>query len=253
MDPLREPDKVAFAGDWHGNLNWASYASSYAKEMGADVIVHAGDFGYKFEDRYLDGLNVLLHRFDLPLLFVDGNHDHQGTLHKYPHAEGGGFGGLRQLRSHIFFVPRGFRWIWHHKEWLALGGAYSVDRKIRDQYGPGHWWPEEQLTKNDTARAMQGGHADIMISHDCPSGVQIPGVTDERGVLMFGYGAIKGANAHRDRVREVVDKVQPTLIVHGHYHRHYRLTADLGYGPVDVIGLDCDGTSLEENVTFWTH
>jgi hypothetical protein len=35
---------------------------------------------------------------------------------------------------------------------------------------------------------------------------------------------------------------------HGHFHRRYSATADLGYGPVVVQGLDCDGTTLAGNL-----
>lgn len=252
MNPLHEPKKVAFVGDWHGNLAWAIYATSYAVQGEADVAVHTGDFGYKFEDRFLDGLNGHLKDADIPLLFIDGNHDHQKKLSRYPFAEDGKYGALRQLRSHIFFMPRGFRWVWHEKEYLALGGAYSVDRKYRDQIGPGHWWPEEELTKGQVLRVMKDGPADVMITHDCPSGIQIPGVTDQQGIAQFGRSAIVAANRHRHQLRKVVDVVQPKLIVHGHYHVRYELTGRLAYGPVDVIGLDCDGTSLEGNVKFWT-
>ncbi len=42
-DPLAEPSRIAFAGDWHENASWAASAIAYAKDHGADVIVHLGD------------------------------------------------------------------------------------------------------------------------------------------------------------------------------------------------------------------
>lgn len=48
----------------------------------------------------------------------------------------------------------------------------------------------------------------------------------------------------RMRVREVVDAVQPQLLVHGHYHHRY----DDQLGDTRIIGLDCDGTSRFDNL-----
>ena len=56
------------------------------------------------------------------------------------------------------------------------------------------------------------------------------------------------ANAHRARLRTVVDAVRPKALWHGHFHRRYSAEADLGYGPVAVHGLDCDGSTMDTNV-----
>ena len=34
-----------------------------------------------------------------------------------------------------------------------------------------------------------------------------------------------------------------------YFHRRYSTAADLGYGPVAVHGLDCDGSTLDRNVS----
>ena len=41
------PDKIAFAGDWHGDVPYALKAISWAAKKGVKAIVHVGDFaGY---------------------------------------------------------------------------------------------------------------------------------------------------------------------------------------------------------------
>jgi hypothetical protein len=128
--------------------------------------------------------------------------------------------------------------------WLALGGAHSVDRPWRE---PGvSWWREETVTDADVDRAVTGGPADVLICHDCPAGVPIPGL--EESAHLWPAEELVAANAHRARVRTVVDAVRPRAIWHGHFHRRYAAAADLGYGPVTVNGLDCDGSTLDRNV-----
>jgi hypothetical protein len=38
-------------------------------------------------------------------------------------------------------------------------------------------------------------------------------------------------------------EIRPRWLMHGHLHRSYQRQVDLGYGPIDVTGLDCDGES----------
>jgi hypothetical protein len=135
--------------------------------------------------------------------------------------------------------------MWGDVRWLALGGAHSVDRPWRE---PGtSWWHEETITDLDVARAVAGGPADVLVSHDCPSGVDIPGLADT--AHLWPAEEIVAAEAHRARLREVADVVRPRSIWHGHFHRRYSADADLGYGAVAVSGLDCDGSTLDRNVS----
>jgi hypothetical protein len=239
-DPLATPARIAFAGDWHANTRWGMAAIQYAADLGADVIVQLGDFGYEFRAAFLDGLDRALTRTGLRLLFVDGNHEDFPVLLRYPVRPNG----LRQLTNRIWHLPRGFRWVWGRVRWLALGGAHSVDRPWRE---PGtSWWHEEAITDLDIQRSVAGGPADVLVSHDCPSGVDIPGLAES--AHLWPAEELVAAEAHRSRMRTVVDAVRPRTIWHGHFHRQYSTAADLGYGPVTVHGLDCDGSTLDRNV-----
>lgn len=241
IDPLAEPHRIAFAGDWHENGAWAAQAIRHAQDQHADVIVQLGDFGYSYSRRFLD--QVTTAAGDTPVLFVDGNHECFPKLLAYPV----GPNGLRQVTDRIWHLPRGFRWQWAGTRFLALGGAYSVDRPYRV---PGvSWWPRETIGRADTARAGQGGPVDVLISHDCPAGVTIPGIDDRATPPPFLPLEILLANEHRRVLRDAIDPAAPVAIWHGHYHLRHQTVADLGYGPVTVNGLDCDGSRLETNLT----
>jgi hypothetical protein len=241
-DPLAEPGRVAFAGDWHQNTDYAQRSIRHAARRGADVILHLGDFGYNFTGPFLAGVTAALDEAGIHLLFVDGNHENFTRLYRYPILENG----LRKLTDRVWHLPRGFRWEWSAVHFLALGGAHSVDRPYRV---PGvSWWPEETIGSGDVAKAVEGGFADVLVSHDCPAGVVIPGIDDRTSPPPFPPLEILRSDEHRQRLRGVVDVVQPSAVWHGHYHMQHETVADFGYGPVAVNGLDCDEAPIGRNI-----
>jgi len=52
---------------------------------------------------------------------------------------------------------------------------------------------------------------------------------------------LRRSDAHRGLLREVVLAVRPRWLMHGHLHLSYQRQVDLGRGPIEVTGLDCDG------------
>lgn len=242
IDPLAEPTCVAFAGDWHMNTPWATRAVEYSLNRRADVIIHVGDFGYTFDESYLQAIDEELD--GVPLLFVDGNHENFDKLYHYPLESNG----LRRLGENIYHLPRGFRWEWRGTRYLALGGAHSVDRRWRTPNLS--WWPEEVINTREARAVIADGKTDVLISHDCPTGVPALDARLRPNVHGFPQEEINRAEAHRELLREVVEEVQPGSIWHGHYHWRYRDAGRFDYAVAEVNGLDCDGTSMEDNIAI---
>ena len=246
--------EILFAGDWHGHFTQASNAISHAIQTGIKTVIQLGDFGIWHDDRkFLDKLDHrLLAPNGIKLYFVDGNHEDFPRLHEYPLAPDG----TRPVRSCISHLPRGLRLDWDGLNVLALGGAPSIDRKHRRTgYS---WWPEELLTDEDIAKAIDGGPADIMLCHDSPSTAPNT-VTDDPylqhlAVRDFGGDMVDYCQAHRSRLAEVTDVVQPRILLHGHYHRHmagtYRHT---GSEKVNLVyGLDQGSARLAQTTRKFT-
>lgn len=234
------PEVIAVAGDWHGNTKWALHAINYAATQGANVILHTGDFGYDFNQEFLDKITKHLKYHDMTLYFVDGNHEDFFYLYTFPIVEDG----TRHITDRVFHLPRGFRWEWLGNTFMALGGAISPDKEGRVPYR--EWWPDEALSFADISHATRPGNVDIMITHDCPAGVDIPGIANNP----YGFPAktLRDCEAHRDVLRGIVDEIQPKLLVHGHYHQYYR---DVLYGGdymTNIMGLHCDGSYVLDNV-----
>ena len=205
-------DTIAFVGDVHADIDHVvRVIRKHGKKV--DVFIQLGDFGYYFVPPFLDAIQEELEKHDAIFLFVDGNHENFPVLHGYPVDKDG----VRRLRQRLWHLPRGFRWTWSQVRFLALGGAHSVDRTQRI---PGYsWWPEEHLTSADVLWAINGGGVDVMVTHDCPDRVDIPGISNPG---WFPEEEIRASENHRTILGGVVDTVRPSLLWCGHYHRNYQ-------------------------------
>lgn len=215
------PVALGFAGDWHGRSNDALDSLNHFKSQGVKHVLHTGDFGFwtdQSTNLFLKRINLFLKDNDMLLYFVDGNHEHHTHLLSLPLQEDG----TRRIRSHIYHLPRGFRWEWSTIDFLAMGGAYSVDRKWRT-LGESYF-DEELISDQDILAANPTQTTDVLLSHDSPAGAPNP-VTDNpvkqfEGIRFFGQSAITTANLHREQLKVLTDTVDPVFIAHGHYHEY---------------------------------
>lgn len=239
------PDIVMAVGDWHGNLPWAKLIFQHAYKSGADVIVHVGDFGMWVDcwstERYLQGVEQEAQEWGIPLLWVDGNHEDFSRRHEFNSPD-------RPMTTHL---GRGERWTWWGKRFMALGGAFSVDRFARSENVG--WWAEEELSFEEIEYATRhdGIPVDVVIAHDCPTGVFIPGIGADAATQTRGEWPdhmLHGALKHRDKVRDVWDALRPSLWINGHYHRRY----EASFQGTRFVGLDRDTSSLEKNTMLFT-
>ncbi|WP_280762136.1 metallophosphoesterase family protein [Prescottella agglutinans] len=226
------------------NGRHAVRAIRVAVDAGADAILHVGDFGYTFDRRFMNDVDDALAHHNMVLGFVDGNHEDFYRLRTAALQQGAQ--GVTYMRPRILHLHRGYRWQWGDISFLALGGAHSVDKPWRT---PGKsWWPEEAITFDQANDVILGGPADVMICHDAPTGVTIPGI--DGNPYGFPEMEIRAADQHRDLLRAVVDAVQPRHLWHWHYHVRYD---DLLHGDgytTHVHGLAHDGEPMVHNLAF---
>lgn len=233
------PERIGVAGDWHGNTAWATRAvrriCALLPPGGPRVIVHLGDFGIwpgREGREYLSRLDAVLAAGHAELWFVDGNHEDFAQLARLRP----GPDGREQVTDLIWHLPRGHRWRWRGRDWLALGGAVSLDRAGRT--AGANWWPQEEITRPQAESVIARGPADVMVTHECPAGIEHafpPPPT------WWSPADLRRSDAHRGLLRDVVLAVRPRWLMHGHLHLAYQRRVDLGGGPIEVTGLDCDG------------
>lgn len=107
------------------------------------------------------------------------------------------------------------------------------------------WWPQEHLSTGDVEKAISGGHADVMISHDAPDTAHIPGLLSDRFPGQFPADQLALSQWHRCLIGNVAAAVTPRLLMHGHYHVRY--TDTIGKS-TQVIGLADDSAPLNQNL-----
>lgn len=231
-----DPSRLLVAGDTHGNwLHWKHVLLPAAHEHRVGGIVQLGDFGYwplTGEGRdYIKVLTGRLAKANLWVVFVDGNHeDHKALLQIPPRADG-----LVEITERILWAPRAYRWAWSGIRFLALGGAFSIDRRYRKlDSGRCGWFEEETITPAQQERAIAGGPADVLLTHDAPE-VGMPKVK----LSDIGRYAPEGVTNAR-RVQAVAEATKPKLLLHGHWHQFQQVP--LPGQETEVIGLSMDGT-----------
>lgn len=240
-------------GDTHGNVPFLERAARMALRSDCDRILQVGDWGYlwpgKKNERRLEAANNVLAQFGIEMFFLDGNHEWYGKLEELgasPNAPT-----WVQLAERITYLPRAFTWTWDDVSFMSLGGAYSIDQSDRTKFID--YWPEEVISYSQAERAIEVGHVDVMLTHDAPQGMtkleeMLRRTSDfwrHRYGAKWNYKLDPGSRANRAVLREVVDAVQPLMLIHGHYHWRYdeKLVGD-GYETL-VRGLNCDGTGAE--------
>ena len=113
--------KLLFAGDWHGDEDWAGEVIARAAETGCGWVVQVGDFGFGFfrlgDDPAEPGdwaprcpfachVSTLAADAGVRVVFIDGNHDNQVLL--------GRLAALRGADGEEGFVPVEDNLWWGH-------------------------------------------------------------------------------------------------------------------------------------------
>ena len=251
-----DPGLTGIAGDWHGNTRWAVSAirqiCERLHEESPKIILQAGDFGISDDDgtyrwkgetchrqTYLEALEEVLQDNDAQLWFVDGNHENHDFLARIrEELTDDPLEPVPLVPSafHVYHLPRGYRWSWHGRTWMALGGAVSVDKNLRTEGIS--WFPQEEVTDAQEAAAVSGGRIDVLLSHDAPTDVPLSLGTPPLEWLPM----IPRAEAHRRRFQYICEAVKPSVIFHGHYHMPGDRVFSARWGTCHAISLDCDGT-----------
>ena len=214
--------KILIAGDTHRDVETISRVICMARANECKQILQVGDFGYypqdKYGQRFLELASEELVAHDIELGFIDGNHDDHYSLKQIvadPEF-------VVEVAPNIHYLPRGYAWNWNGVTFMGVGGAYSVDKSQRTPFID--WWPMETLSAGETYQILENSpdSVDVLITHDVPS-------TCEPTMKMAGirggaswYSPTNEDLQHRAALGEIFQKVQPSMVFHGHWHAPYR-------------------------------
>lgn len=244
MSSTLSTDFALFVGDSHGDVRWLkSVVLPTAKKLGIPTIIQVGDFGYWPESRkFMQVVESARERYGVDVWFIDGNHEHFTKLNHDVRAAQIAAGvpvASREpveLTPGLVYLPRGSRIVVAGRTVACVGGAASIDRA--DRIAGKSWFPEERIGDVDIAAVASGGRADILVTHDAPSGWRIPGIKSEGLLQASWYLEMPTCDEHRERVREVLEIVTPSVLIHGHYHTAYEHTSIESWGALKTYGLD---------------
>lgn len=254
-------------GDTHGNTGFiVNQVIPAAKAEGVHWIYQLGDFGYWEHTiegvSFLDEVNEALILAGLEIVFIQGNHDKISLLlEKYQQIAG-----FYKVRSNLWFAPNGTQWEMGGKSFLALGGAYSIDKDVRlkteeqlaqknlrysNKVAEGYsvarllemyresargtyWFPEEEMTDSDMDTILQTVETpvDVILAHDKPI------MSNPLAKLL----TIAEVMSNQRRLQKAVNVLKPKLFIHGHLHIRYTDTIRCGddnmYTRVEGLGAD---------------
>ena len=164
---------IYFTGDIHGD---PKRIIRFCKRMNLtknDVIVILGDVGANFYgDKRDDYMKKQLAVLNTTILCIHGNHEMRPW-----HIEGyelkewlGGKVYVQSKYPNLLFAKDGEIFEINGLKYIAIGGAYSVDKYYRLRLGRG-WWEDEQPSEEIKAyfeSQISNNKIDVVLSHTCP-------------------------------------------------------------------------------------
>ncbi|WP_062077196.1 metallophosphoesterase family protein [Demequina globuliformis] len=239
---------IGLIGDVHANHSWLARSLDALHARGITTVIQVGDLGIGFSPtggRAWHHVNDHLAELGMTMYVAPGNHDNYDQIDQLETVAVGWL----EFRERILLAPRGHRSEHDGRTFVWLGGAGSVDRSYRLRLEGMRgartlWWPQEAVTDADVEATIEGGHADVMISHDAP--YPVPSI--ERSLTAkFDLHDVNDAHQSRLRFTQAVAAVRPSLLIHGHYHVpvndtwHQPFADPEADTPVRVCGLARDG------------
>lgn len=238
--------KILMAGDTHMDLEHLQYLVDVASVEADSRLFVLGDFGY-WEHvpagiLFLDKLDGYAGSKGVTVYFLDGNHDKMSMiLERY--AEDADDEGFLRVRERIYYAPRGHRWTWDGSSFIALGGAYSVDKRQRLRWehtlgapAGSSWFPEEEMSDEDMDRILANGNlVTVILAHDKPRDSE-PG---------WNRKDLDACLPNQERLQRAIEVLRPCHFFHGHLHHRYTehmefRATDSRILDVRVHGLDCN-------------
>ena len=169
-------------GDTHGDINRFRKIekTDNISICQGDYLIICGDFGFIFDDDDVEKeLIDELERLHYTVLWVDGNHENFKAINKYPVELWNG-GKIHRIRRNVLHLMRGQMFVIDGYKIFTMGGAYSIDRYLRQKNIS--YWEEELPVDEEYKEAVRNlcAHdkkADIIISHTAPKEI----------IRMMGY------------------------------------------------------------------
>lgn len=136
-----------------------------------DYLIVCGDFGYLFSNDHRETVFLdELEQKPYTICFCDGNHENFPAIYSYPVETWNG-GQIHRIRKNVIHLMRGQVYTIEGKTFFTMGGAYSIDKFMRQESIT--WWKEELPTNEEYREATCNLEAhqyrvDYILTHTMP-------------------------------------------------------------------------------------
>ena len=216
---------IYVTGDKHGNFEKLKDYLLFAKVSKKDIVIIVGDVGLNYfnDTRDDDRKKMLIEEFKCTFLCIHGNHEmrpwhnkmnirtewHDGYVYRddrYPN---------------ILYAEDGSIFNLNGKKFAVLGGAYSVDKEYRLQYG--YRWFEDEQPSEEIKRYVESQlesvdyKIDYVLSHTSPLKYE------PKEAFLKGMDQKKVDKSTEKWLDSIENKLQYEHWYCGHYHINKRI------------------------------
>lgn len=199
---------LGLLGDLHGNFRALEAAVAVCRRREVPALIQLGDFGWYPQ---LPFFAELPERFELPVYWIDGNHEDHAALAPWQAARE-----VVEVRPNLFFVPRGTVLTLDGRCAAFMGGAGSVDKNLRLQQKL-DWYAAEEVTAADIARLDGIFGVDLLLTH-CPPQDIIERHFNRADLKYFGQ-RFDWTDPSAVRIGELWQRLNTPTLFCGHMHR----------------------------------
>ena len=215
-------DRIFVTGDTHADFRDLITRSVRYNITDRDLLIILGDVGINYfgdwrDQRDKDELAMI----PATILCIHGNHELRPTSPEvaelyHPIRWMGDTAYVEDAYPRFIMAEDGARYHINGRDFLVIGGAYSVDKPYRLRMGY-RWFSDEQLTvaEMDVIRQKVRDHGnceDIILAHTCPY--------NQRPVECFLPGINQSGvdNTMEHFLQEIVDAADYNAFYCGHWH-----------------------------------
>jgi 3-oxoacid CoA-transferase subunit A len=213
---------IYITGDKHGDFG-AMTTRLFRYGIGSDdLLIIVGDVGLNYYGRKKDEISKkVISVLPCTILCIHGNHEMRPTSpsvsRRYNKVHWmGDTAYVEPDFPKLIFAEEGARYSINDREFLVIGGAYSVDKYYRMRMG-WPWFEDEQLSGAEMKEIQRkveshGNKEDVILAHTCPY--------DFRPIECFlpGLDQSKVDTTTERFIQRIIDQAEYNALYCGHWH-----------------------------------
>ncbi len=240
---------VFLLGDIHCNFSIIS-TWIVTNNITNSIIIQVGDFGigfYNHQSDYIKQLDIVVGSYENILYVIRGNHDNPSCFEEnnnvtvsicdrtgeidcmdLQHA-------IRNLK-HVHLLPDYIALDINDEKWLFVGGAISIDRKVR-VIGTSYWMDEKFIYDESKIKDLEG--IDRVITHTSPDFCPPVKLTP----IVYSFAKhdntlTSDLSYERKEMTKMFSKLQEKNKIKGWYFGHFHQSSHIYHGSTEFVGLD---------------